>query len=187
MEETGARKGVSTPGGSAPVTVAELLRDDLARALNVLTPVELDPDNGDAHCRCRTDAADAGGAVQRGFDRQRNERLHLGGHHPGTFDKNGDSRRAQIREHIHRHLGDRVSTPDQERGRKPEHDGAIVKRPANQRINHVRFASSAHVRAPESGSTSPQSRIRYAPLVTTRSPGCTPDAPERILLAGSPT
>ena len=58
IDETGARNGCSTSGRQTAPYQRELLRHDLARALDVLAPVELRPDNRQPHGGRRPDASD---------------------------------------------------------------------------------------------------------------------------------
>ena len=53
-------------------------------------------------CR-RPDAAHAGGAVQRCFDWERDERLHVGRDHPASFDEDCDRRCRDVGQHIDWH------------------------------------------------------------------------------------
>ena len=75
IELIGPSVGRSTPAGRP--TRLEALGHDLARAVDVLAPLELHPDDGDARPRDRADAAHAGRAVQRRLDGERDEQLDL--------------------------------------------------------------------------------------------------------------
>ena len=136
IDDTGARNGGSTPGGSEPDTKRELLGDGLPRAGNVLAPVELDPHDRDTDRCGRAHATYSDGAIQRRFNRQCDHRLDLERIHARRFDEDRDRRRRQIGEHIERHARRRPAAPHEKGGGQRHHDRAMRERPANQSINH---------------------------------------------------
>jgi hypothetical protein len=104
----------------------QLLSHDLTRALNILAPFELHPD--DRHSdRCRgTDPANTGSAIQCRLDRKSDQRFHLGRNHSRTFDEDSDSRGAQIREHIDGHFRNAIAAPEKESRGERENDSPVM-------------------------------------------------------------
>ena len=90
--------------------------------VDVLAPVELDPDDGDADGRRRAHAPDAGRAVQRRFDRERHQRLDLERVHARRFGQDGDGGRREIGQHVERHARRRPAAPHEKRGRERDDD-----------------------------------------------------------------
>ena len=80
----------------------ELLRHRLPRPGNVLTPVEFNPDDRDAHSGCRAHPTYARGPVQCRLDGERDQRLNLERVHAGRFGQDRDRRGGEIRQHVER-------------------------------------------------------------------------------------
>ena len=94
----------------------ESLGDDLARPVDVLAPLELDPDDGDARPRHRADPPDAGCAVQSGLDREGHEKLDLLGGEALRFGDDGDGGRREVWEDIDRQPSGEEHAGDHEHG-----------------------------------------------------------------------
>jgi hypothetical protein len=136
IDDTGARNGRWTPRGQRARDERQPFRHDLPRALDVLPPLELDPDHGDADRRRRTDAPHARRPVQRRFDREGDQRLDLERVHARRLGQDRHGRRREIGQHIERNAPGRPAAPDEERRRKGDDGGPVAQRPANQAINH---------------------------------------------------
>ena len=109
----------------------QLFSHDLTRALNILPPLELDPDDRYSDCCRGTDPAHPGSAIQRRFDRKGHQRFHLGRNHSRAFHKDGDGRGAQIRQHIDRHFRNAIAAPEKKsRGERKDY-GPVMERPAD--------------------------------------------------------
>ena len=74
-----------TPSGSRSCDGRQPLGDELAGAVDVGAPVELDVDDRQADRAAAADAADAGQAVQRRLDRERDVLLDLVGREPARL------------------------------------------------------------------------------------------------------
>ena len=112
---------------------------DLARAVDVLAPGELDPDHGDAGGGDRPHAPDAGGAVHRRFERQRDEQLDLLGGPAGRFREDGDGRGREVGEDV-----DRQSRNEHEAGHdENEEERGDGARSARARVGSVAGAWSS--------------------------------------------
>ena len=128
----------------------ELLRDGLAGAVDVLPPIELHPHDGDANRRRGAHPPNARGAIQRGFDREGDQRLDLERVHARRFGEDGHRRRGQIRQHVQRDAGGRPAAPDQERGGEGHHNRTMPERPANESVNHVALSCQLSVLSSDS-------------------------------------
>ena len=140
IDETGARNGGSTSGGSAPATSVSFSVTIWRARCDVLSPVELDPDDRDADGRRRAHAAHARRAVQRRLDRERDQRLDLRRGHARRFGQDRDGRRGEIGQHVQRHARRRPAAPDQEGGGQRDDDRRDAQRPANQSVDHAALA-----------------------------------------------
>ena len=80
----------------------QALGDDLAREIDVLAPLELDPDDRDPRPRDGADAPHAGGAVERRLDREGDEQLELLGRQPLRLGDDGDGGRGEVGEDVDR-------------------------------------------------------------------------------------
>jgi hypothetical protein len=89
-EETGARKGGSTPGGSEPETRLSFSVTICRARLMSCPQSNSTHDHRDADGRRRSHPADTGRAVERRFDRKRHQRFDLERIHARRFDEDRD-------------------------------------------------------------------------------------------------
>ena len=114
----------------------KLLAYDLARTVDVLTPVELDPDDADSLSGRRAHPPHAGGAVDRGLDGEGDEKLDLLGRHAVRFREHGHRGRGQVREDIDRDRYRRIEASGQYRGSAEKRDQAVLQRPTDDFVQH---------------------------------------------------
>ena len=138
IEETGASTGGATSGGSGRLRELQLLRNDLARLIDIGAPFELDPDHGDADAGRGAYAAYAGRPVQRRLDGKRDLRLDFLRGHAVRFGNDRNGGRGEIGEHVHRHLHRLVRAPHQQQRRGREHKQTIVEGPLNDLVYQIR-------------------------------------------------
>jgi hypothetical protein len=97
------------------------LRDHLPRSIKIRPPLEFHCDDGDPDLGRRAHAPHARRAIERRFDRERDERLDLGRRHAARFRDDCDRGRREIGEHVYRHARRLVATPQHEE-RACDHD-----------------------------------------------------------------
>ena len=114
----------------------EFFGDGLPRARDVLSPIELDPDDGDTDGGCRPYAAYTDRAVQRRLNRQRDERLDLERVHARRLDENRHRRRRQIGQYIERNARRRPPAPCEKGGSQRDHNRPMRERPPDEFVDH---------------------------------------------------
>ena len=114
----------------------QLLGYDLAGSVDVLSPVEVDPDHREPDGRGRPHPAHPRRPVHHRLDGQGDQRLHVGRGHALPLDEHGHRRRGHVRQHVDRHLAQDDDAPHDERAGAGEHRQAVAQRPANERIQH---------------------------------------------------
>ena len=123
------------------------LRHDLAGAVDVLAPLELDPHDRDAGARDRADAPDPRRAVERGLDGEGHEDLDLLRRHAAGLGDHGDRRRGEVGEDVDREPGGHDGAGDEEDGGHAEDDGAVAERGADDGVEHAALLSERAPRA----------------------------------------
>ena len=174
IDETGARNGGSTLGGNEPETsVSFSVTVCRARLMSC-------PQSNSTHTTATPTAVaertrrTPAGAVQRRFDRERDQRLDLERVHARRFGQDRHRRRREIRQHVERNTRRGPAAPHEERRRQRDHDRAML---SDQRMSpSIMFSAPRQCTWPCAGTDvdSDASRTRYAPFVTTRSPGLRP-------------
>ena len=136
IDDTGARNGGSTPGGSEPATsVSFSVTVCRARATSC-------PQSNSTHTTATPTAVaertrlHADRSVQRRFDRKRDEWLDLERVHARRLDEDRDGRRRQIGQHVERHARRGPAAPHEKRDRQRNDDGPMRERPADEFVNH---------------------------------------------------
>ena len=163
----------------------QLLRHRLPGTINVLTPVEVDPDDGDPDGGGRTDPPHAGPTVERRLDRKGDERLHVGRRDPVSFHQHRHGRRGQIRKHVDRHLRRHVAAPDEERDGHREHDETVSQRPLNETVNHIYWGAAPDPGSRARGGPTPRAALARARMCAPSCGGAAPDPGSRA--RGGPT
>ena len=134
IEDTGARTGRSTCGGSVPLTSASFSETSW-RAMKMSAPQSNStqttamPDRGG-----RPDASHPGRTVDRALQRKRHERFHLLRGHAVTLGENRHRRCGEVGKHIDRHLASGPTAGAQQEQREPDDHPAVVDRPLNKRF-----------------------------------------------------
>ena len=133
IDEIGARTGARPAAAAMPLT-SDSFSATSCRAMKMSVPQS----NSTQTTAMPTAVADRtrrtpDGAVDRAFDRKRDERLHLVGGHAVAFGEDRDRGRGEIREHVDRHVargpdaGRRAAATD-----SAMHHPVMVDRPLNQ-------------------------------------------------------
>ncbi len=114
----------------------QLLRDDLARLVDVGAPLELDPDDRDADPARGPNPADAGRAVQRRLDGEGDLALDLLRRHPVRLGDHRHGGCGEVGEDVHGHADRDDRAPGEEDPRPEEDDEPVVKGPADDGVDH---------------------------------------------------
>ena len=115
----------------------ELLAHDLPGAKHLCSPLELGVDDRDADAGAGANAADAGRAVQGGFDGQCDPRLELLRRHAVGLGDDRHRGSREVGEDIYRHAGCGVAAPEEHRGREHQDRNAMGERPAKNGVDHA--------------------------------------------------
>ena len=115
-----------------------------------------------------------GCAIERGLDRERDQRLHVGRRHALSFDEDRHGRRRQVRKHVDRHADSDPTADDQEDDAQGQHEGPVAERPRDDAVNHDdtlrQVSDQCTWPCPGVCGDSAASRTRCAPRETIRSP-----------------
>ncbi len=112
------------------------LGGQLAGAVDVDAPVELDVDDRQADARGGADALHAGRTVERGLDGQGDQDLDLLGRQPTGLGHHRDRRTVEVREDVDRQPPDHDPAVDQHERRPGDHEGAVLEREADDAVEH---------------------------------------------------
>ena len=114
----------------------QALGHDLAGEVDVLAPLELDPDHRDARAGDRADASHAGGAVEGRLDREGHEELELLGRQPLGLGDDGDGGRREVREDVDgKARGQRTSGDQQHEGGREDRP-SVTERASDHSVEH---------------------------------------------------
>ena len=114
----------------------QLLCHDLARAIDVGLPVELNDDDGQPDAGVRAHTPHAGRSIHGGFDREGHEPLDLLGRQAMHFGDDRDGRRCQVGEDIDRCPQRLPRAPGQQDQGCSQHQSTVGQRSTDQRFNH---------------------------------------------------
>ena len=114
----------------------QTLLHELAGAVDVHAPVELDEKNGKPDAGIGADAFHAGRAVERGLHREVHERLDFLRSEAWRLGQDRDSRPVQIREDVHRQLQDDEAAVEEEEGAGRQHEEPVAQRESDEVVEH---------------------------------------------------
>ena len=126
----------------------ELLRHELPSDVDVGAPIELDPDDTNAHGRRRPDAPHTRCAVDRALDRKRDERFHFLRRHPVALGKDRDGGGREIRKDVHRHVARRPCPCRKQDHGQRNHEPVMLNRPLNEPFHVSARALPPAIRRP---------------------------------------
>ena len=138
IDDTGARNGGSTPGGSEPATSVSFSATVCLRPRDVLPPIEFDPDHRHANGRRRAHTPDTDRSVEGRLNGQRYQRLDFERIHARCLDKDRDRRCRQIGQDVEWDAGRRPAAPHEKRHCQCNDDRPMRKRPTDESVNHRR-------------------------------------------------
>ena len=158
-----------TLSGSWLVHQREPFGDQLAVAVDVGAPIELDIDDRKPDARDRAHAAHAGHAVHLGFDRKTDELLDFRRRVAFRLRHDRDGRTVEVGEHVDRQLARGIGAENDEDGGDRQNQQAVAERGADQECEHVPVPQRTW-----SSSSAPCDTIRFPgskpDTISTRSP-----------------
>ena len=114
----------------------EPLRDQLPSPGEILAPVELDPHDREARRARRAHPSRAGEAVDRGLDREGDERLDLVRGEPARLCHDHDRRGVEFGEDVDRHLAELEAREDEQQPRRDHHERRVADREPDELREH---------------------------------------------------
>ena len=113
-----------------------LLGDYLSREVNVRTPIKLHPHYRKAGSRRGAHTPYVRSAVHGSLHRESHQPLHFFGSHTSGFRHNHHSRRIEVREHIHVHIGSGIHPGYHKEHRKDQDQRPVIQREFDNLIQH---------------------------------------------------
>ena len=115
----------------------ETLGHDLARQIDILSPVELDPDHRHTGARHRAQPAHPRRAVEHRLEREGHQQLHLLGGEARRLGEDRDRGRSEIREDVHRGSRSHQTSDNQQETRRDQHEASEPEREMDEFGKHV--------------------------------------------------